>query len=66
MIELAFLLIIFGSGVAAGFIGGSVFRQWREEEPPGIPEWDENYFRDERPRVVTRIKSKDIDWEISK
>lgn len=63
MIELAFLLIIFGSGVAAGFISGSVFRQWREDEPD-IPEWDENYFRDERPRAVTRIHSADLDWEI--
>lgn len=63
MIELVFLLIIFGSGVAAGFIAGAVFKQWREEEPD-IPEWDESYFRDERPRAVTRVKSKDIQWEI--
>jgi hypothetical protein len=63
MIEAMFLFIIFGSGVAAGFIGGSVFKQWREE-PHDIPEWSESYFRDERPRVVTRIKSKDIDWEL--
>ena len=65
MIELFFLLTIFGSGVAAGFISGSIFNKWQEPQPD-IHEWEESYFRDERPRVVTRIKSKDIDWEISK
>jgi hypothetical protein len=63
MIDLVFLLIIFVSGVAAGLVGGAVFAWWREPMPD-IPEWDESYFRDERPRAVTRIHSNDLDWEI--
>jgi len=63
MIEFFFLSIIFGCGVAAGFIGGTIFGKWRDA-PEDIPEWQESYFRDEQPRVVTRIQSKDIQWEV--
>jgi hypothetical protein len=63
MIEFLFLSIIFACGVFAGFIGGTIFNKQREAAQ-GIPEWEESYFRDERPRAVTRIQSKDIDWEV--
>jgi hypothetical protein len=63
MIEFLFLSIIFACGVFAGFIGGAIFNKWREG-PLQVPEWEESYFRDEPPRAVTRIKSKDIYWEV--
>jgi hypothetical protein len=63
MIEFLFLSIIFACGVFAGFIAGTIFNKWRDGPLP-IPEWEESYFHDERPRAVTRIQSKDIDWEV--
>ena len=63
MIEFLFLTVIFACGVFAGFIGGTIFNKQREASEP-IPEWEESYFRDERPRAVTRIHCNDLDWEI--
>jgi hypothetical protein len=63
MIEFLFLSIIFACGCFAGFIGFMVLSIQRDK-PQSILEWEESYFRDERPRAVTRIQSKDIDWEV--
>lgn len=64
MIEII-LLVIFGCGVGAGFLAGAIFKRWREEAADPL-DWTAAAYepRHDQPRVVTRIHSNELDWEI--